>query len=153
MILNWMSSYGWGIVFLLLICPLIGGLPLTGWITRFFSSKNLAEVGTRNIGVSAAFYHGGTTAGILAVIAEAAKGIGVVLGARQWLPAHPVWELATLVALVAGRYWLGKGAGTTNAVWGVIAYNWRVALALFLVSGGLSMLITDRRQGRWIVLA
>jgi phosphohistidine swiveling domain-containing protein/glycerol-3-phosphate acyltransferase PlsY len=143
---------GWGLVFLVLGCPLLGGIPATGWLTRCFASKNLSELGTRNIGISAAFYYGGTTVGLLSVLAEAAKGFGAVWGARQWLPPDSTWELVAIFALVAGRYWIGHGAGTTNAVWGVAAYNWKVALLVFLISGGCISFMRDRRSGRWLAL-
>lgn len=142
----------WGWLFLILGCPLIGGIPITGWLTRFFANKNIAELGTRNIGVSAAFYYGGTTIGILCVLAEATKGFIVVLGARQWLPPDATWELAAIFALVVGRYWIGRGAGTTNVVWGTAAYDWRIALLSFLITGGSTSLMRDRRSGRWLAL-
>lgn len=143
---------GWGWLFLIIGCPLIGGVPITGWLTRLVSGQKIAELGTRNIGVSAAFYYGGTITGLLCVAAEAAKGLGVVWGARQWLPSDPTWELAAIVALVVGRYWIGRGAGTTNAVWGVTAYDWRVALCVFLITGGSLSLMRDRKSGRWLAL-
>jgi phosphohistidine swiveling domain-containing protein/glycerol-3-phosphate acyltransferase PlsY len=142
----------WGIVFLAVGCPLIGGMPLTGWIVRGLTGKKLAEIGTGNIGVSAAFYHGGTTVGVLSVLAEAAKGIGVVSGVRALLPPNPTIELAAIVAMVAGRFWIGRGAGTTNAVWGVAAYDWRVAVISLISSMGVTALIPERRQGRWYAL-
>jgi phosphohistidine swiveling domain-containing protein/glycerol-3-phosphate acyltransferase PlsY len=142
----------WGVMFLGIVCPLIGGLPLSGWITRFFASKNLSELGTRNIGVSAAFYHGGTWVGLLAVLAEAAKGIGVVWGARQWLPADPTWELVALLALVAGRFWLGRGAGTTNVAWGIAAYHWEIAGLTLLLSVGSQAFGRDRKLRRLATL-
>jgi pyruvate, water dikinase len=141
-----------GIIFLVVGCPLIGGIPLTGWITRCFAHKNLFELGTRNVGISAAFYHGGTWVGLLAVLAEAAKGVGAVWGARQWLPADPTWELVALIALVAGRFWIGKGAGTTNVVWGIVAYHWQIAALLFAVSGVSTSFVRDRKMRRWTVL-
>jgi phosphohistidine swiveling domain-containing protein/glycerol-3-phosphate acyltransferase PlsY len=142
----------WGIVFLVVGCPLIGGMPLTGWIVRGLTGKKLAEIGTGNIGVSAAFYHGGTNVGVLSVLAEAAKGIGVVSGVRALLPPNPTLELAAIVAMVAGRFWIGRGAGTTNAVWGVAAYDWRVAVISLISSMGVTALIPERRQGRWYAL-
>ena len=147
-----MELSGWGWLFLLVGCPLVGGVPITGWLTRLFAKKNIAELGTRNIGVSAAFYYGGTTIGILCVLAEAAKGFGIVWGARQWLPPDATWELAALFALVVGRYFIGRGAGTTNAVWGVTAYDWRIGLLVFLITGGSISLMRDRRSGRWLAL-
>jgi phosphohistidine swiveling domain-containing protein len=142
----------WGIIFLAVGCPLIGGMPLTGWIVRGLTGKKLKEVGTGNIGVSAAFYHGGTGVGILSVLAEAAKGIGVVSGVRALLPPNPTLELVAIVAMVAGRYWIGHGAGTTNAVWGVATYDWRVAIISLIGSMGVTALIPERRQGRWYAL-
>ncbi len=147
-----MQLSGWGWLFLLLGCPLIGGVPITGWLTRLFARKNIAELGTRNIGVSAAFYYGGTTIGILCVLSEAAKGCGAVWGARQWLPPDATWELAALFALVVGRYFIGRGAGTTNAVWGITAYDWKIGLLVFLITGGSISLMRDRRSGRWLAL-
>lgn len=141
-----------GMIFLAVVCPLIGGVPITGWITRCFAHKNLSELGTRNVGVSAAFYHGGTWVGLFAVLAEAAKGVGAVWGARQWLPPDPAWELVALVALVAGRFWIGKGAGTTNVVWGIVAYHWQIAALLFALSGLSTSFVRDRKMRRWTVL-
>jgi phosphohistidine swiveling domain-containing protein/glycerol-3-phosphate acyltransferase PlsY len=142
----------WGIVFLTVGCPLIGGMPVTGWIVRGLTGKKLTEIGTGNIGVSAAFYHGGKGVGALSVLAEAAKGIGAVSGIRALLPPNPTLELAALVAMVAGRFWIGRGAGTTNAVWGVAAYDWRVALISLISSMSVTALIPERRQGRWFAL-
>jgi pyruvate,water dikinase len=145
-------QYLWGSLLLLILCPLLGGIPLTGWIVRAIAGQNLANIGTRNVGVSAAFYHGGFWSGLFAIAIEASKGILAVWGARAVLPPDPTWELAALVALVAGRYWLGKGAGTTNAFWGVLFYNWKVALVLFVFSGGWFMVQRDRQAGRLGVL-
>ena len=90
----------WGALFIFAVCPLLGGLPLTGWWVQLLTGKRLSQIGTGNVGVSAAFYHGGKGAGILAALSEAAKGIGAVLLARQFFPDDPVWEVIALIALV-----------------------------------------------------
>ncbi len=95
---------GLGELLIFVVCPLMGGLPLTGWVTQLASGRQLAQLGTGNIGVSAAFYHGGKIAGILAVLVEAGKGIVAVLLARAFFPQDPTWELIALIALVIGRY-------------------------------------------------
>ncbi|MBW4553429.1 MAG: glycerol-3-phosphate acyltransferase [Aphanocapsa sp. GSE-SYN-MK-11-07L] len=136
---------------LIALCFGLGGLPLTGWLTGLVSGRRLAEVGTGNVGVSAAFYHGGAIAGTLAVLVEAGKGILAVLLARQ-LFADSTWQLIALIALVAGRYWLGKGAGTTNVVWGCVVYDWTVALLIFIIGGISFTLLRERQQGRIGVL-
>lgn len=145
-------SPGFKVLLLMLTCPLLGGVPLTGWITRLFAGRQLTQLGTGNVSVSAAFYHGGTLAGILAVLAEAGKGLGAVLLARLLFPGQPTWELVALIGLVVGRYWIGRGAGTTNVVWGCAAYDWAVALFVFLIGGISFTVLRQQRQGKILVL-
>ena len=142
----------WGSLLIFTVCPLLGGLPLISWITYALTRRRLAQVGTGNVSVSAAFYHGGRWVGILAVLSEAAKGIAAVLLARYFFPTEPAWELIALIALVMGRYQLGKGAGTTNVVWGIIAHDWVAALFVFLIGGVGFTIFRDRTSGRFGVL-
>ncbi|NJM85990.1 MAG: pyruvate phosphate dikinase PEP/pyruvate-binding protein [Hydrococcus sp. RU_2_2] len=142
----------WGSLIIFLLCPLIGGLPLIDWITYILTRRKLSRLGTGNISVSAAFYHGGTFVGILAVISEAAKGIGAVLIARWFFPNDPTWELLALMALVVGRYWMGKGAGVTNVSWGILVHNWQAALLTALISGISFTIFRDRKTGRLVGL-
>ena len=125
----------WRALLIFTVCPLLGGLPLISWITSALTGRQLAQTGTGNVSVSAAFYHGGRWAGILAVLSEAGKGILAVLLARYCFPTESTWELIALSMLVIGRYWLGKGAGTTNVVWGVFVHDWKTALLVFLLGG------------------
>ena len=92
----------WGSVFIFLVCPIIGGLPLIDWINYLATGRKLSQLGTGNIGVTAAFYHGGKLVGILAVISEAAKGIIVIFLTRLFFPTGSSWELLALIALVMG---------------------------------------------------
>lgn len=117
----------WGALTIVIVCPLLGAIPLIAGITYALTGRNLAKVGTGNISVSAAFYHGGKLVGILAVLSEAFKGIAAVLIARAFFGEGSTWELIALIALVAGRYSLGKGAGTTNVVWGFLVHDPLVA--------------------------
>jgi pyruvate,water dikinase len=142
----------WGALVIFVLCPLLGGLPLIQWIVYSLTQRNLAKVGTGNISVSAAFYHGGTFVGILAVLSEAFKGIAAVLLARFLFPTNATWEIIALIALVLGRYWIGRGAGTTNVVWGVIIHDW-ITAGLVLLLGGIGFtLLRERRSGRLGVL-
>ncbi|MBD2088628.1 glycerol-3-phosphate acyltransferase [Microcoleus sp. FACHB-1515] len=141
-----------GALLILLICPLLGGLPLIRWLIIALSKRNLAQLGTGNISVSAAFYHGGRLAGILAILSEALKGIVAVLLARSLFPQAPVWEIIALIALVIGRYAIGRGAGTTNVTWGYITHDWTGALLIFLISFVSFTIWRDRQQGKYAVL-
>ena len=148
------STYAplWGSLVAFVVCPLLGGLPLIDWLTYSITGRQLKKLGTGNISVSAAFYHGGKVAGIVAVLSEAAKGIAAVLLTRLFFPPHSVWELLALIGLVMGRYWIGRGAGTTNVVWGILAHDVRVFLITILL-GLMSFTINrDRTSGKIGVL-
>lgn len=135
----------WGALLIVFVCPIIGAIPLINWFTYAVSGKELEKLGTGNISVSAAFYHGGKLAGILAVLSEAGKGIAVVLLTRAFFPLGSTWEIVAIIALVMGRYWGGKGAGATNVTWGIITHNPVAALLIFLI-GGVSFTVWREKQ-------
>lgn len=141
-----------GVLLIFIVCPILGGLPLISGITWLLTGKQLAKLGTGNISVSAAFYHGGRWAGILAVLSEAGKGIGAVLLTRLFFPTGSPWELIALAMLVFGRYFIGKGAGTTNAVWGSLIHDWEAALLVFLIGSISFTILRERNTGRLGVL-
>ncbi len=125
----------------------LGALPLTGWIVRAIARIDLSAIGTGNVGVSAAFIHGGKLAGIAAVLAEIVRGMTPVLAARICLPDAPAIAIALLIPLVAGRYAISGGGGVTNAVWGVSIYSPPVAVASG-ISGLLAWGLAGERWGR-----
>ena len=139
----------WGSLTVFIICPLLGGLPLIDWITYTITGRQLRKLGTGNVSVSAAFYHGGKLAGISAVLSEAAKGIIAVLLTRLFFPVGSVWEIIAVIALVAGRYWMGKSAGTTNAVWGIATHDAIAAGLVCLISLVSFTIIRDRTIGKY----
>lgn len=142
----------WGSLLIFILCPILGGLPMISWIIRTLTRKRLSELGTGNISVSAAFYHGGKLVGILAVLSEAFKGIFAVLLARSFFPDSPEWEIIALIALVYGRYFIGKGAGTTNVVWGYVVHDPIVSFLVFLIGGIGFTIFRERRSGKFGVL-
>ncbi|WP_197985304.1 glycerol-3-phosphate acyltransferase [Leptolyngbya sp. Cla-17] len=142
----------WGALVIFAVCPLLGGLPLIRGLTKFFFAKDLKTLGTGNISVSAAFYHGGRLAGILAVCSEALKGIVAVLLAKFFFPTDEVWEVIALIMLVMGRYWVSGGAGTTNVVWGYFAHDPAVAGLVCLIGGIGFTILRDRKQAQFGVL-
>src|SRR6476661_1548023 len=122
----------------------LGALPLTGWAVRVFSRRVLRALGTGNVGVSAAFIHGGKLAGIAAVLAEIVRGITPVLAGRFWFPDAPEIAIALLIPLVAGRYAIARGGGVTNAVWGLLVFSPPMA-----VSSGIWGLVVWGLAQRW----
>ncbi len=141
-----------GALFIFVVCPIIGALPLIYWITYALSGKKLTQLGTGNISVSSAFYHGGRLVGILAVISEAFKGIVAVLMTRYFFPTESTWEIFALIALVMGRYWWAKGAGVTNVTWGLLFHNPIATLLVILVGGVSFTLFREKKSGRFAML-
>ncbi|WP_088890382.1 glycerol-3-phosphate acyltransferase [Leptolyngbya ohadii] len=141
-----------GALLILIVCPTLGGLPLIRWIVQILTGQRLDRLGTGNVSVSAAFYHGGRTAGILAVCSEALKGILAVLLAKFCFPNSPAWEVVALIALVIGRYAIGRGAGTTNVTWGWIVHDPIASGLVFLLSGISFTLFREKKTGRLSVL-
>ncbi|WP_196215621.1 glycerol-3-phosphate acyltransferase [Cyanobacterium aponinum] len=141
-----------GILSILIIPPIIGAIPLIDWFTYAVSGKELTKLGTGNISVSAAFYHGGKLAGILAVLSEAGKGVGVVLLSRIFFPSGSFWEIIALIMLILGRYYLGKGAGATNLTWGIVTHNPVAALLIFILGGVSFTIWREKQAGRISVL-
>jgi phosphoenolpyruvate synthase/pyruvate phosphate dikinase/glycerol-3-phosphate acyltransferase PlsY len=142
----------WGSLTVFIACPLLGGLPLIDWITYALTGRQLSKLGTGNVSVSAAFYHGGKVAGVCAVLSEAAKGVVAVLLTRLFFPSGSAWEILAIIALVMGRYWMGKGAGTTNAVWGIVAHDPIAAGLVWLISLVSFTIIRDRLIGKYSAL-
>ena len=134
-----------GIVIILIVCPLLGAVPLISWITYALSGKELAKEGTGNISVAAAFYHGGKLAGSICVVSEALKGVAVVTIGQYCFPSQPVWEIIALIALVIGRYVATKGAGTTNVSWGLLAHDPLVVASVSLLAA-IGFLITRSKE-------
>ena len=141
-----------GVLLIFVTCPLLGWLPLIAWVTQGLTGRRLDQLGTGNVSVSAAFYHGGKGAGVLAVLSEAMKGLAAVLLSRCFFPVGSAWELIALAALVMGRYWFGRGAGTTNVVWGYGLHDPIAAGLVFLIGGVGFTLLRERRLGRTSIL-
>lgn len=137
----------WSALIIVIVCTFLGALPVIAWITYGLKGRRLSQIGTGNISVSAAFYHGGTWVGILAVLSEAIKGISAVLLCRLFFPPGSVWELIALIALVLGRYAVGRGAGTTNVVWGLIVH----APLVVIFTGLLAIITFTLLQSRQLV--
>ncbi len=140
----------WGALLIFTVVPLVGALPLSQWVANAFAGERSLSPG--NVGVPTIFEIGGTGAGSLALLLEAAKGIGAVLLARHYFSTDPAWEIVALIALVMGRYWTVKAVGTTSVIWGAIAHN-PVAAGLTLLISFLGFTIfREQQQGRLLVL-
>ncbi|GFZ94716.1 glycerol-3-phosphate acyltransferase [Okeania sp. KiyG1] len=131
------------LVLFLAICFCLGALPLTGLIVKILANIDLRKVGTGNVSVAAAFTHAPKPAAITTVLAEIVRGIAPVLVAKVLFPEIFTLQLAGLILLVAGRYFIAKGGGVTNASWGVLVYSPVVALGSGIT--GLLILVIGKQ--------
>ncbi len=124
----------------LLLAALIGAVPLTEGIARVWTGQNLRDLGQGNTGISATFRYVGTVPGLIAVLGEAGRGIGVVL-LGHYCGVDPLWGL---VALVSGRFLSTRGAGVTNVIWGLA---WAAPWALLGIglTGGTTWICSRNR--------
>lgn len=141
-----------GVLLIFLVCPIVGALPLLQWLVYGLTRIDLRQVGTGNVSVSAAFYHGGRGAGIAAVLSEAGKGFAAVYLARLFFPASSVWELVAVIALVLGRFWASRGAGVTNVVWAMLAHDPIVMLLGGAFCGVGFTIVRERQAGKLLAL-
>lgn len=142
----------WGALLILVVCPLLGALPLTSWLLNPLVDRGAPQTSRGNVGVSTAFAQGGTITGVVAIAIEAAKGIGAVWLARYYFPTDPAWEIVALMALVMGRYWGGQAVGTTSVIWGAIVHSPVVAGLTLLISFLGFTIFREKQQGRLLVL-
>lgn len=102
--------------FVLLSSYLLGSIPFSFLVGRAFGVADVRRVGSGNVGATNVFRSAGKTAGLLALLLDAAKGAAASLLALWLVPDQPaVAALAAVTAVLGHMYpvWLrfqgGKG--------------------------------------------
>jgi glycerol-3-phosphate acyltransferase PlsY len=93
---------------------LLGSLPFSFLVARWFGVKDVRTVGSGNVGATNVMRSAGALAGALAFLLDASKGALAALAARAWLgPADPMVPVAGAVAVLGHMYpvWLGFRGG------------------------------------------
>jgi glycerol-3-phosphate acyltransferase PlsY len=124
---------------------LLGAIPFALILVRLFSSVDVREVGSGNIGATNARRAAGTPVAVAVLICDLLKGMLPVLAARWWLmdyPHGPWYAAAAAMAAVLGHMFpiylkfkpSGKGVATTLGAFLVLApLATATALAVFLL--------------------
>jgi glycerol-3-phosphate acyltransferase PlsY len=124
---------------LLVIAYLIGSIPFSYLVVRFFAGEDIRRHGSRNVGATNVARTFGKLPGVIALFLDMTKGYAAVMVA-QWMTGRPDWPLAFggdasplhsrafwiafsgLVAVLAHMFpvWLrfhgGKGVATATGV-------------------------------------
>jgi acyl phosphate:glycerol-3-phosphate acyltransferase len=103
---------------ILLLSYLVGSIPASVWIGRYFYGVDVRQHGSGNAGATNAFRVLGWKAGVLSTLVDVGKGLlaaGVIATIRlDALPALPFWEEMTVLRLLAG---ISAVAGHMYPVW------------------------------------
>jgi glycerol-3-phosphate acyltransferase PlsY len=119
---------------------LIGSLPVAWVITKVVKGEDLRQLGSGNIGVMNVGLSVARWAGVLALLAEAIKGILAVHLARE-LSGDQLSISLTVLATVAGTRWpiwlrFKGGRGNTAGFSAVLILSWHT----LLISAGIWIL-------------
>lgn len=113
-----------------LICYLIGSIPVAWLITRLATGRDLRQTGSGNLGVTNVALSVARWAGLLVFLAEAGKGILAVVVVRAAGGDRMMVALGLLAAVIGTRWsiWLkgAGGRGNTAGVAGLILIDWRI---------------------------
>lgn len=142
---------------------LSGSIPFGVIATRLFSSKDVREHGSGNIGATNVARVAGKKVGALVLVLDALKGTVPVVLAQRWFPSTPLAHVAVAYAAFLGHVfpvWLkgrgGKGVATAlgvllvllpqaalvgAVVWGAIVVVFRVSSVGSLLGGLCAIVI------------
>jgi glycerol-3-phosphate acyltransferase PlsY len=97
---------------------LLGSVPFSYLVARFFGVADVREVGSGNVGATNVMRAAGKTAGLLAFALDALKGAAAAVLARNLSPEGSIPALAAVAAILGHMFpvWLsfrgGKGVAT-----------------------------------------
>ncbi len=122
----------WGCLLIFVLCPLLGGIPASEWLTQRLVRRPPWRHGAK----------------FLEMGIEASKGIASVCLAQYYFPRDPTWWIIALIALVCGQFWLKKSKQLMGIVAGGVIYSWQIAFLMLLIGGISITLLRERRIGR-----
>jgi pyruvate, water dikinase len=121
-----------GFSLVLILCPLLGALPLAEWTVYAIAGKQATR--------SSISSDKGWLSSLINLSIEALTGIGAVFLARIFFSSGSPWELIALVGLVMGRYWSGRGGGIFAVLTGVACHD-PISLGLISLIGGIGLVL------------
>ena len=134
----------------LLLCYLLGSLPIAFLVTRLLTGRDIRSLGTGNVGVMNTIHQVGLPAGMIVFVAEGAKGIGsLVIG--HALTGRTEGALLCSVAALIGVNWsvfLGFAGGRGSTLCAFVTAM--VAPAVLLASAALWLAVYGVRRDNFI---
>jgi len=141
-------------------CYLIGAIPISYLLGRFWAKIDIRTHGSRNVGASNLAVHGGKNIGIIAAVMDCLiKGTFTVLFLDVILGMDPYFLLIASISLVAGHNWsifigLEGGRGIATAFGLLIGFQmWEEILVLTVFLGIIGRLILYKDSGVWCFIS
>ena len=141
-------------------CYLIGAIPISYLLGRFWAKIDIRTHGSRNVGASNLAVHGGRNIGIIAALTDCLiKGTFTVLFLDVILGMDPYFLLVASISLVAGHNWsifigLEGGRGIATAFGLLIGFQmWEEILVLTVFLGIIGRLILYKDSGFWCFIS
>ncbi len=141
-------------------CYLIGSIPISYLLGRFWAKIDIRTHGSKNVGASNLAVHGGKSLGIIAGLMDCLiKGASTILFLDVILGMDPYFLLIASMSLVAGHNWsifigLEGGRGIATAFGLLIGFQmWEEILVLTIFIGIVGRLILYKDSGVWCFIS
>jgi len=125
------------LIWLVLIAYILGSIPFSLLIGRFFAKTDIRKAGSHNVGATNLTRLAGAKLGFLGFILDFLKGVAAVWIAATLIEGNLAKSLAAFAAVIGHMYpiWLrfkgGKGVATYFGV--LVTLGWMIALPTMLV--------------------
>ena len=147
-------------IFVACCCYLIGAIPISYLLGKFWAKIDIRVHGSRNVGASNLAVHGGKNIGIIAGLIDCLiKGTFTILFLDVILGMNPYFLLIASMSVVAGHNWsifmgLEGGRGISTAFGLLIGFQmWEEILVLTIFIGIIGRLILYKDSGFWCFIS
>tara|TARA_B100000809_G_scaffold35165_1_gene30887 strand:+ start:4585 stop:5262 length:678 start_codon:yes stop_codon:yes gene_type:complete len=147
-------------IFVACCCYLIGAIPISYLLGKFWAKIDIRTHGSRNVGASNLAVHGGINIGIIAGLMDCLiKGTFTILFLDVILGMDPYFLLIASMSVVAGHNWsifigFEGGRGIATAFGLLMGFQmWEEILVLTVFLGIIGRLILYKDSGIWCFIS
>jgi glycerol-3-phosphate acyltransferase PlsY len=147
-------------IFVACCCYLIGAIPISYLLGKFWTKIDIRTHGSRNVGASNLAVHGGINIGIIAGLMDCLiKGTFTILFLDVILGMDPYFLLIASMSVVAGHNWsifigFEGGRGIATAFGLLMGFQmWEEILVLTVFLGIIGRLILYKDSGIWCFIS
>ena len=147
-------------IFVACCCYLIGAIPISYLLGKFWAKIDIRTHGSRNVGASNLAVHGGINIGIIAGLMDCLiKGTFTILFLEVILGMDPYFLLIASMSVIAGHNWsifigFEGGRGIATAFGLLMGFQmWEEILVLTVLLGIIGRLILYKDSGIWCFIS